>query len=105
MSELQKNLRETNACMKRIAMDTKGCVQLTSNDTHFSDSWFSGVETDQDAMAAGVDSCGTAKTIHKGFCLATLEKLIRDCTGGSYLVMNITTRVPVGIPLLGMVYQ
>ena len=30
-SELQKYLRGTAVCMKRLAMDTKGCGQLTSN--------------------------------------------------------------------------
>ena len=54
-------------------MATKGCDQLTSNDTYFSDSWFSGVKTAEKAMAEGVDYCGPVKTNHKGFCLATLE--------------------------------
>ena len=31
--EFQKYLGGTSMCMKIIAMDTKGCVQLTSNDT------------------------------------------------------------------------
>ena len=61
----QKYIGGTAACTKRLMMDTKGYGQLTSNDTYFSDSWFSGVET-----AEGVDYCELAKTIHKGFCLA-----------------------------------
>ena len=32
-SIFQKYLRDTAAGMKRLMMDTKGCVQLTSNDT------------------------------------------------------------------------
>ena len=43
-----------------------------SNDTYFSDSWFRGVKTAEEAMAEGVDYCGPVKTTHKGFCLDTL---------------------------------
>ena len=32
--------------------------------------------------AAGVDYCGPVKKGHKGFCLATLEKLMKDWPGG-----------------------
>ena len=63
------------ACMNRLAMATKGYGQLTSNDTYFDYIWFSGVKTDEDAMVEGVDYFGLVKTIHKGFCLATLEKV------------------------------
>ena len=81
-------------------MATKRCFRLTSNNTYFADSWFSGVKTAEEAMAAGVDHCGTEKMNHKGFCIATLEKLTKYWMGGSYLVMNITTRVPSSRPLL-----
>ena len=47
-------------------------------------------------MAAGVNYNGPAKTSHKGFCLATLEILMKYWLGGSYLVMKSTTRVPGG---------
>ena len=53
-------------------MATKGCGQLTSNDTHFSDSWFGGVKTDDESIAGGVYYCGPVKMSHKRFCLATL---------------------------------
>ena len=33
-------------------------------------------------MDAGVDHCGPVKPSHKGFCLATLEKLMKDFPGG-----------------------
>ena len=82
--------------MKRLTMSTKGCGQLTSNDTYFADSWFSGVKTSEEVMAAVVDYCGPAKTIHKGFCLDTLEKLMKYWPGGSYLVMKSTQRIPSG---------
>ena len=66
-SKLQKYIGGTTVCMKRLAIATRGCVQLTPNDTYFADSWFSSVKTAEDAMAAGVDYCGTAKTSHKRF--------------------------------------
>ena len=56
-------------------------------------------------MAAEVDYCGPVKTSHKGFCLATLEKSINDCPGGSYLVMKSTARVPGGRPPLAIGYK
>ena len=101
-SELQKYLGGTIACMKRLPISTKGCGQLTSNDTYFADSSFSSVETTEEMKAAGVHYCGLVKTIHKGFCLDTLEKLTKDWPGGSYLVMKSTPRVPGGRPLLAI---
>ena len=86
--------------MKRLAIDTKGCVQLTSNDTYFADSWFSYVKTAENMAAVGGDYCGLAKTSHKGFCLATLEKLTKDWPVGSYLVLKSTPRFPGERPLL-----
>ena len=55
--------------------------------------------------AAGVNYCGPAKTSQKGFCFTTLEKLIKDWPGGSYLVMSITPRFPGEIPLLDIGYK
>ena len=51
-------------------------------------------------MDSGVNYCRPAKTIHKGFYLDTLEKLMEYFPGGSYLVMKITPRVTGGRPLL-----
>ena len=56
-------------------------------------------------MAAGVDYCGPVKMIHKGFCLATLEMLIKYRLVGSYLVIMSTPRVPGGKPLLAIGYK
>ena len=39
---------------------------------------------------------------HKDFFLATLEKLMKYCSGGSYLVMNSTPRVTGDIPLMAI---
>ena len=77
-SSFQSELGGTAACMKRLDVSTKGCGQLTSNDTYFSDSWFSSVKTAEEMAAAGVNYCGPEKTSHKDFCLDTLEKLMKD---------------------------
>ena len=53
--EFQEYLGGNTVCMKRLAIATKGCDQLTSNDTYFTDIWFSSVKTAEENMAAGVD--------------------------------------------------
>ena len=53
--------------MKRLAIDTKGCGQLTSNGTYLSGRCFSSVKTVEEAMAAGVNYCSPEKTRHKVF--------------------------------------
>ena len=55
--------------------------------------------------AAGVNYCGPMKTIHKGFCLAKLEKLIKDWPGGSYLILKSTPRFPGESSLLSIGYK
>ena len=45
------------------------------------------------------------KTSHKGFCLATLEKLMKDWPGGSYLVLKSTPRFPGERPILTIGYK
>ena len=67
MSKFQNHLGGTTACTKRLAIATKGYGQLTSNDTYFSDIWFSYVKTDEEMAAAGVNYCGPAKTSYKSF--------------------------------------
>ena len=104
-STFQNDLGGNIACMKRLAIATKGCGQLISNDTYFYDSWFSYVKTAEEMAATGVDYCGPVKTSHKGFCLNTLEKPMKDWTGGSYLVMKSTPRFPYGRPLLYIGYK
>ena len=91
--------------MKRLPIANKGCGQLISNDTYFADSWFSSVKTDEEMAAAGVDYCRPVKTSHKGFCLATLEKLVKYWPGGSYFVMKITPRFSGERPLLAIGYN
>ena len=101
-SKFQKFLGGTAAFIKRLDIATKGCGQLTSNDTYFADSWFSSVKTTDEMAAEGVDYCRPVKTSHKGFFLDTLEKLMKDWPGGSYLVLNSTPRFPGEIPLLAI---
>ena len=91
--------------MKRLFIDTKGCGQLISNDTYFSDSWFSSVNIYEEAMAIGVNYCGPVKTNHKGFYLDMLENLMKDWPGGSYIVMKITPIVTGGRSLLAIDYK
>ena len=93
-SKFKSVLGGTAECMKRLAIATKGCGQLTSNDAYFVDSWFSSVKTAEEMAAAGVDYCGPVKTSQKGFCLATLEKLMKDWPGGSYLLLKSTPIFP-----------
>ena len=56
-------------------------------------------------MDTRVDYCGPMKTSQKGFCLATLEKLMKDCPGGSYLILKSTPRFPGENPLLAIGYK
>ena len=104
-SEFRKYLGGSSACTKRLSINNKGCGQLTSSDTYFAGIWFSYIKTAEEAMAAGVNYCRPAKTIHKGFCLGTFENLMKDWSGGSYLVMKRNPRFPGGIPLLDSGYR
>ena len=53
--EFKIDVGGTTVFMKRLSIATKGCVKLISNETYFTDSWFSSVKTSELAMAAGVD--------------------------------------------------
>ena len=104
-TKFQQQIGGTTEFMKRLMVATKGCSQLTSNDTYFADSWFSVLMMAEELMVEKVDYCGEAKTSHKGFCLATLENLMKDWPGRSYLVLKSTPIVPGGIPLLAIGYK
>ena len=101
-SNFQKDTGGTTARMKRLAIANKWYGQLIPNDTFFDDSYFSSVKTAEEAMATGVDYCGLVKMSHKGFCLATLEKLTKDGPRGSYFVMNSNPIVTGEIALLAI---
>ena len=104
-SNFQSVLGGTAAFTNRLAIATKGCGQLTSNNTYFSDIWFSSVKTAEEMAAAGVDYCRPVKTNNKGFCLASLEQLTKDWPGGSYLVLKSTPRFTDKRPLLAIGYK
>ena len=91
--------------MKRIMMDTQGCVQIISNYTQFSDWWFIGLRTAEEEIYEGVDYCGPMKTIQKRFCLDILEKLTKDFPGGSYLVMKSNPIFPGDRQLMDIGYK
>ena len=63
------------------------------------------MKTAEEVMAEGVDYCGPVKTIHKRFCLDTLEKIMRYWIEGSYLVMKSTPRVTGDIKLVAIRYK
>ena len=65
--KISKYIRGTTACMKRLYIATKVCVQLTSNDTYFADSWFISVKTAEDMVDSGVDYCGPVKVRYSFF--------------------------------------
>ena len=73
--EYQKYLGDTAACTERLMMYNKWCGKLTSNSTYFADGCFSSVKFSEEAMAAGVDRFGLAKTSHTGSCQDTLNFL------------------------------
>ena len=56
-------------------------------------------------MTTGVDYFGPMKTIHKGFCIAKLENIMKDWLVESYLVMKSTPIFPGGRPLLDIEYK
>ena len=91
--------------MNRLIMAKKRCGQLASNDTYFADSWFSGVKTSEEVMSEGVYYCGKVDMSHKGFCIYTLEKLMKECPVGSYIVMKITPRFTDDRPLVAIGYK
>ena len=43
--------------------------------------------------------------IHKGYCLATLGKLTKECPGGSYIGLKSAPRDPGGRPLMAIGYK
>ena len=69
----QWHIGGTGPCMNRTMKATKRFGQLPSSDTFFSDICFIVVKTLEEGNAQGVDVCGTDKTSHKRFCMATLE--------------------------------
>ena len=104
-SKFQKYLGGTTVCTMRLAIDTKGCVQLTSNDTYSADICFSSVNTAEEVIVTGVDYFRLLEMSHKVFCPAKLEKLMKAWPGVSYLVMKSTPRATVEITLMSIHYK
>ena len=43
--KISKDIEITNFYIKRLSIATKGCGQLTPNNTYFAASWFSSINT------------------------------------------------------------
>ena len=59
--------------------------------------------TAEEVNTDGVDYFGPAKKSHRGFLLAMLEKLIKECLGGSHNVMKSTPRFRGDKPLMTII--
>ena len=51
-------------------------------------------------MEVGANLIGVAKINTKGFCKEKIEKIKKDCPGGSYLVLMINPMESRGRPLI-----
>ena len=56
-------------------------------------------------MEVGAYFISMVKTNAKGFCKETIEKLTKDCTGGSYFVLRGKPMVPGHRPIIGIGYK
>ena len=83
----------------------KGCGKLLSNDTFFADRCFRVAKTIEEKISKGLYYCGSAKTSHKGFFLAKLEKLMKEWPVGSHLFMKSMPRVHGDRPLMVIGYK
>ena len=63
------------------------------------------MKTAKEDIAKELYSFGPVNTTHKGFCLAKLEKLMKERPWGSYIVMKSTTRAPGDKPLMYIRYK
>ena len=69
------------------------------------DSWFVSKKAAEAAIELGAELIGMVKTNTKGFYKETIEKLTKDWTGGSYLVLRSKPMVPGGRPLIAIGYK
>ena len=67
--------------MKKLMRGTKGCGQLSSNDTYFADICFSGVKTAEEAIFEVVYYCRKLNTSHKVFT-SYVKKFDEIVSGG-----------------------
>ena len=103
--KFQQDIGVTDACMGRIIKATKGCGQLSSNDTFFADIWFRIVKALLEENTEGEYYYGPLKTSYKGFFLATLGKLLKEFLEGSHIVMKSDTIVPGDKPSMAIGYN
>ena len=76
-SDFQQDIGSTADFTKIVMKATKGCGQLSSNNTLLVVSWFIRVKIEEEVNVERVDYYGPVKTSHMGFCLAMLEKLLK----------------------------
>ena len=56
-------------------------------------------------MGLGAEFIGVVKANTKGFYKETIEKLTKDWSGGSYLMLRSKPMVPRGRPLISIGYK
>ena len=56
-------------------------------------------------MEVGANSIGMVRKNTKGFCKDTIEKLTKDCSRGSYLVLRSKPMVPGYRPIIVISYK
>ena len=62
--------------MKIITKANKGCGKLSSNETFFSDSWFSGLKQVEEANVEGVDLFWACEGIFPGYDGKVNERVV-----------------------------
>ena len=80
------------------------CQTLVKN-TYFADSWFSRVETAEEAITEGLNYCETVNKSNKVFFLATFEKFMKEWTGGYRIVIKSSPIITGYIPLMSIGYE
>ena len=105
----QQDIGATEACTKRTMEATKGIGQKyikgSNKDCFLLDSCFLSKKAEEAVMEFGAELIGMVKTNTKIFFKETIEKLTKDCPGGSYLVLRSKPMVPGGRSLIAVGYK
>ena len=92
-----------------MMQETKGMgqryIKEATNDCSLFDSWLSSKNLVEAAMYFGANTIDMVKTNTKGFSKETNKKLIKDWTGGSYLVLRRNPMVPGGTSIIAIGYK
>ena len=105
-SKYHQELEDTAVCTKRMVEATKGIGQKyrkgVTNNCFLFDCLFSSNKLAEAFMEVGAKLVGMVKTNTKGFCKETIEKLTKNWTRGSYLLlvskpMVLGSRPPIDI--------